>query len=138
MKRKIIIIALAVVGGALVLGVGLWRAHVAGKLKPAHFVIVRDLSDSVLSDCDCTAALVKRAFADSHAGNGSMVTVTGTGDANSAGEPKLLVSVPVPAIRNALEGRDAVIKQREKVTGDIKAECEKLKQTKVSPIFIAV
>ncbi|MFL6214537.1 MAG: hypothetical protein ACJ74J_11675 [Blastocatellia bacterium] len=138
MKRKIIIIALAVLGGAAILAIGLWRAHVAGKSKSAYFVIVRDLSDSVLSGCDCTAALVKRAFADPHAGNGSTVTVTGTGDASSAGEPKLVMSVPVPATRNALEDRDAAGKLREKVIGDIKAECEKLKQTKVSPIFIAI
>ncbi|HXG65139.1 MAG TPA: hypothetical protein VNO70_08520 [Blastocatellia bacterium] len=138
MKRRIVIITLAAIGSAVILVVGLWRAHVSGKSKPAHFVIVRDLSDSVLSDCDGTAALVRRAFADPHTGQGSTVTVTATGDAESAGEPRLLASVAVPATRNALEGRDAALKQQEKLVADLKAECDKRPQTKVSPIFIAV
>jgi len=138
MKRKIIMIALAVLGSAVILVIGLWRANVSGKSQAAHFVIVRDLSDSVLSGCGCTAALVKQSLGDPHAGSGSTVTVTATGNAETAGEPKLLASIPVPVTRNALEGRDAAPRLREKVATDIKAECDKRQQTKVSPIFIAV
>ena len=136
--KKFLIITLIGLGGAGILGLGLWRARVSVMSKPAHFVIVRDRSDSVLSGCDCTAALVRRAFADAHAGGGSTVTVTVTGGAESAGEPKLLTSLPVPTTRQALEGRDAPLRLREKVTGEIKAMCDQSKQTSVSPIFLAI
>ena len=137
-KRRIITITLIALGSIVLVAVGLWRLRVSGRAQAAHFVVVRDLSDSVLSGCDCTAALVTKALSDPHVGSGSTVTVTATGDAESAGEPKLLTSIPVPVTRNALEGREAALKLREKVAGDIKAECDKRQQTKTSPIFIAV
>lgn len=124
--------------GAVVVGVSFWHYQVAGKSHPAHSAIVRDRSDSVLNGCDCTVALAKRAFADPHTGAGSTIVVTVTGDAATANEPKMLSSIKVPVSRQALEGRDAVVQQREKMLADISAQCEKTAQTKVSPIFIAV
>lgn len=138
MNNNVKIILLMVICGAGVMGVGFWRYQVTEKSHPSHAVIVRDRSDSVLNGCDCTIALAKRAFADSHIGDGSTVTVTVTGDSVTANEPKLLSSIKVPLSRQVLEGRDAVVQQRQQILADISTECEKAGQTKVSPIFIAV
>lgn len=138
MKRQILTIALTTLGGMLVLGMGLWRLRTSDPSQIAHSVIVRDRSDSVKSGCDCTAALVKRSFVDANAGSGSTIVVTVTGDAASAGEPKLLTSGQVPTTRQALEGREAIPKLRAKMADDIKAACNKQPHTTVSPIFIAV
>lgn len=138
MSNNVKIILLMIVCGAGVMGTGFWRYQVAGKIHPSHAVIVRDRSDSVLNGCDCTIALVKRAFADPHIGAGSTITVTVTGDSATANEPKMLSSIKVPVSRQVLEGRDAVVQQREKLLSDLNTQCEKEVQTKVSPIFIAV
>lgn len=138
MSKNINIILLAILCGVMVLGVGFWRYKVAGKSKPSYAVIVRDRSDSVLSGCDCTAALAKRAFGNHQVGAGSTVTITVTGDATTAGEPKAIASVEVPVSRQVLEGRDAALQQRDKLLCDLKAQCEMAVQTKVSPIFIAI
>jgi hypothetical protein len=133
--KKTILLA---VSGAAILGVGFWRYSVSGKLRPTHSVIVRDRSDSVLSGCDCTAALSRRAFSDPRSGAGSTVTVTVTGDATTAGEPKMIAIVNVPITRQVLEGREASAQHKEKLLDDIKTACESIPQTKVSPILIAV
>jgi hypothetical protein len=132
------IVLLTTICLAAVIAVGLWRYHVAGKSRSAHAVIVRDRSDSVLGGCDCTAALITRAFSDPRTGAGSTVTITTTGDEASAGEPRLLASVEIPRNRQALEGRESAGQQRQKLIEDIKAKCEKIPQTKVSPILIAI
>ena len=138
MSNNVKIILLMIVCGAGVMGVGFWRYQVTSKSHPAHIVIVRDRSDSVLNNCDCTVALAKRAFADPHIGTGSTITVTVTGDPATANEPKMLSSIKVPVSRQVLEGRDAVAKQRGELLSDLNTQCEKEAQTKVSPIFIAV
>ncbi|HJQ69592.1 MAG TPA: hypothetical protein VKA70_11500 [Blastocatellia bacterium] len=138
MSKNLKIIILLLICSAAVIGVGFWRYSVAGKSKAAHSVIIRDRSDSVPSGCDCTQALSGRAFSDPQNGAGSTVTVTVTGDATTAGEPKLVASVEVPSTRQVLEGRGASVQQKEKLLDDIKTACENMPQTKVSPILIAV
>lgn len=138
MSKNLKITILLLICSAAVIGVGFWRYSVAGKSKAAHSVIIRDRSNSVPSSCDCTQALSKRAFSDPQIGAGSTVTVTVTGDATTAGEPKLVASVEVPSTRQVLEGRGASVQQKEKMLDDIKLACESMPQTKVSPILIAV
>ena len=138
MSKSTKIILLAIVCSGVVLGVGFWRYSVAGKSRPAHSVIIRDRSDSVLNGCDCTQALSRRAFSDPRNGAGSTVTVTVTGDATTASEPKMIASTEVPTTRQVLEGREASVQQKKKMLDDIKIACESIPQTKVSPILIAV
>src|SRR5215212_502324 len=138
MSKNIKIALLAGLCGLVVLAVGAWRYEVAGTSRPAHAVIIRDRSDSVLSGCDCTVALVRRALAGPHIQAGSTIAVTITGDQSTANEPSLLSSVEVPITRQVLEGRNAADRQREKLVEDIKMRCEKIAQTKVSPILAAI
>jgi hypothetical protein len=138
MSKNIKIALLAGLCALVVLAVGAWRYEVAGTSRAAHAVIIRDRSDSVLSGCDCTAALVRRAFAGPHIQAGSTIAVTVTGDQSTASEPSLLSSVEVPITRQVLEGRDAADRQREKLIEGIKMQCEKIAQTKVSPVFVAL
>src|SRR5262245_17288221 len=76
-------VILALVGAFGVLGVGLWRYQARGQSDPAHAVIIRDRSDSVLTNCDCTRALVSRALAAPRMGGGSTLTVMVTGDSST-------------------------------------------------------
>jgi hypothetical protein len=138
MSKNLKIIILLLICSGAVIGVGLWRYSVAGKSKAAHSVIVRDRSDSVLSGCNCTQALSRRAFSDPQNGAGSTITVTVTGDATTAGEPKMVASIEVPTTRQVLEGRQASTQHKEKLLDDIKTACESIPQAKVSPILIAV
>ncbi|MGH9825724.1 MAG: hypothetical protein ACREDR_21050 [Blastocatellia bacterium] len=124
--------------GAVLFGLVAWHFLFAKRLQAAHAVIVRDSSDSVRSGCDCTAALVKRAFTDPHIEPGSTVTVTLTGDASTANEPRLLASLTVPTTRQVMDGRDAAVRQRDKLIDDIKTQCEKAPSTTVSPIFLSL
>jgi hypothetical protein len=116
----------------------MWRYLVASRVRPAHAAVVRDRSESVISGCDCTAALVKRALDSPGIGAGSTVTVTVTGDESTAGEPRLLASLKVPVNRRVLEGRSAALKEREELLESVKTLCEELPQTKTSPIFRAI
>lgn len=138
MNNKIRVTLLGVLVGAAVLGLGLWRYQVASQARSAHAAVVRDPSESVLGGCDCIAALVKRALAAPGIGDGSTIAVMATGDESTASEPRLLTSLDVPSNRRALEGRNAVARQREELLSNIKNQCEQLPRTKTSPIFRAI
>jgi len=138
MSKNKKIVLLFTVCGLAVLGAGFWRYKIAKKSHPTHTVVVRDRSDSVSGGCNCTTELIKRAFSDPEAGTGSTVTVTVTGDETSASEPQLLASIQIPQNRQVLEGRESGEQKRQKLIEDIKAQCENIAQTKVSPISIAI
>jgi hypothetical protein len=134
-KIKVILIAVCT---ALLLAVGLWRYKAVGKSQAAHGVIVRDRSDSVIKGCDCTSALVRRALAATQIVAGSTIAVMATGDGTTANESILIKSFDVPVRRQVLEGRGAASQQQAKLIEDVKAQCEKLSQTNVSPIYVAI
>lgn len=116
----------------------LWHYVVAGKTHPTHSVVLRDPSASVRSGCDCTSALITRAFTDPKVGPGSTVTFTITGDASTANEARVIASVEVPTSRQVMQGREGAAKQRDKLISEINADCAKVVPTKSSPIFLAL
>ena len=129
---------LAIGSVCLLAGLFLWHYVGAGKTHPTHAVILRDPSDSVRSGCDCTTALIKRAFADPNIALGSTVTLTVTGDLSTANEPQMLASVEVPTTRQVMHGREATATQRDKLIEQINGACQKAIRTKSSPIFLAL
>ncbi len=135
MNKKSIIITLLVLASAAFI---VWRIIEGGKKKVGHAVVLRDRSDSTASDCDCTKDLAAFALKDINIEKGSTVTVTVTGDAETANEPEKMLSFEVPVNRQVLEGQNAMAAKRDKLLQEVKSQCEKMRPTTVSPIFIAV
>src|SRR4029450_9769469 len=114
------------------------RYETNAPVQPAHAVIARDRSDSVLSDCGCTEALAKKVLDDSNMGRGSTVTVVASGDESTADEPVLVGSSDVPTTRRVVECRAPTPRKQEALLADQKPKCEPLPVTKRSPIALLI
>jgi len=123
---------------AAALAAGLYHFKTRANVQPGHAVIARDRSDSVLSDCGCTGALMKKALDNPNIGRGSTVTVIAGGDESTADEPMLVGNFDAPTTRRVIEGRDATRRKEEALLADLKTKCEALPVTKRSPIALLI
>jgi hypothetical protein len=136
--NNIVKITLVLLASAAVLAGSIYHYKTSATLQPSHAVIGRDRSDSVLSDCGCTVALMKKSFNGAHLGRGSTVTVVASGDESTADEPVLIGSFDVPTTRQVIEGRDATQRKQEALLENLKSKCEALPGTKRSPIVLLI
>jgi hypothetical protein len=129
-----IAILTALAGG----GTALYYYRVGVAVPPASGATVRDRSESVLSGCDCTTALARRALRERSVGKGSTLTMITTGDRLTADEPVLIARYDVPSTRQSIEGRAATLRKQEALLADLQGKCEKLAVTNRSPILLAI
>lgn len=135
---SIVKITLALLASAAALAAGIYHYKTSATVQTVHAVIARDRSDSVLSDCGCTEALLKKALAAPNMTKASTVTVVASGDESTADEPVLVGSFNVPTTRRVIEGRDATHRKQETLLADLKTKCEALPVTKRSPIVLLI
>src|SRR5258707_827691 len=135
---RIVKITLILVVSAAALAAGIFYYVTTATVQPPQAVIARDRSDSVLSDCGCTEALLKKALDAPNMGRGSTVTVITSGDESTADEPLLVGSFDTPISRRVIEGRDSARRKKEVLLADLKAKCESLPITKRSPIALLI
>jgi len=136
--KTIILTLLAFLTTLAAVGVGLYYYRVRAAAPAASGVVIRDRSDSVTSGCGCTTTLAKQALRDRNLTKGSMLTVIATGDRATADEPTLIAGYDVPATRQAIEGRNAMLRKRQELLTDLQSKCEQLSVTDRSPIVLAV
>jgi len=105
---------------------------------PPSGVIVRDRSDSVISDCTSTTALARRALQGGVLVKNSRLTIIATGDQATADEPVMIADYNVPSSRSAIEGRHATARKQQEVLADLRGKCEQLPVTTRSPIVLAM
>jgi hypothetical protein len=136
--NNIVKITLVLLASAAALAAGIYHYKTSATVQPSHAVIARDRSDSVLTDCGCTEALMKKALDASNMGRGSTVTVIASGDESTADEPVLVGSFDVPTTRQVIEGRGAKRRKQEALLAVLKTKCEALSVTKRSPIALLI
>jgi hypothetical protein len=135
-KRKLLFVI--AISAAAVIGLGFWRWSAARSATAAHFVIVKDPSKSVVTDDNCTISLARLALTSPSVRKGSTLTVTATGDAASANEPRMIATYDVPMNRRVLEGRGAEETKREQLLTDLAAKCKNVTKTETSPIYLGI
>jgi hypothetical protein len=131
-------VTLILVVSVTALAAGIFYYVTSATVQPPHAIIARDRSDSVLSDCGCTEALLNKALAAPNIGRGSTVTVVTSGDESSADEPLLVGSFDAPVSRRVIEGRDSARRKKEALLADLKTKCQSLPITKRSPIALLI
>lgn len=136
--NNIVKITLALLASAAALAAGIYHYKTSAKVVPANAVVARDHSDSVLSDCECTLALVKKALSGPNMGRGSNITVIASGDKSTADEPLLVGTYDVPTTRRVIEGRSATQQKQEAMLADVRSKCKSLSVTKRSPIVLLI
>jgi hypothetical protein len=132
-----IMLALLILGSVGIVAVVGFMRYGAATTRPAHVEIVRDRSDSILSDCNSTASLGKKALADPHMTKGSTVSISFTGDETTAFEPVQGATYEFPVVRKVMDGRGETDKKQEGMLADLRSKCEAAKQTTASPILLA-
>jgi hypothetical protein len=135
--RSRIMLALLIIGSVGIVAVVGFMRYGAATSRPAHVEIVRDRSDSILSDCNSTTSLGKRAFTDAHMSKGSTVSISFTGDETTAFEPIAGATYDFPVVRKVMDGQSEAAKKQEGMLADLRSKCEAAKRTTVSPILLA-
>jgi hypothetical protein len=136
--KTIILTVLTVLTTLLAGGSAFYYYRVRTAVPPANGDVVRDVSESVLSDCDCTTAMVRQAFKQRNLIKGSKLTVIATGDRSTADEPVSVASYDAPSTRQAIEGRRSIRRKHDALLQDLHQKCEQLPKTKRSPIVLAI
>ncbi|MFN2512717.1 MAG: hypothetical protein ABR568_15010 [Pyrinomonadaceae bacterium] len=136
--NSIVKITLVVLGCAAAPAVVIYHYRTNATTLPAHAVIARDRSESVLTDCRCTEALVEEALKVPNMGRGSKLTIIANGDKPTADEPLLIGSYNVPTSRRVVEGRNATQHKQDALLADVKSKCESLPVTTRSPIVLMI
>lgn len=134
-KLKILLIAPAVI---CLTAFVWWRYDAAKNKHTAHGVIIRDRSGSSLNGCDCTASLADRLIALPGMGERSTLTILATGNQASMYEPVFVAKHELPQNRSVIEGRADYVQKTKKIVADVRAECERITPTEVSPVFFAI
>jgi len=136
--NNIVKVTIAILASAVALAVGVHHYKTSARVEPAHMTIARDRSDSILSDCGCTEALMSKALGAPNMGLGSTVTVIASGDETTADEPVLVAAFDVPTTRNVIEGRNGKNRKQEALLPELRTKCEALPVTKRSPIALLI
>ncbi len=106
--------------------------------SPAHIVIVVDRSKSITHRCSSLSGLVSRSLSLPNINKKSTITILGTGDPGTAFEPVLISSFQVPGNNKILEGKDKAKKARQDILHKVNKDCQQLKKTDYSPIYLSV
>lgn len=107
-------------------------------LRARQEALLIDTSDSRSCDCDQVSTAARTALTGPVMGNGSKLWLFVTGDQSTAEEPILIGAYPAPYTRRVMEGREFTERQLRDKLDQIKAACSKFRQTKRSPIYLAI
>jgi hypothetical protein len=115
-----------------------WRIiEVFGK-RVNHTAILRDVSDSITADCECTKALGERALKEPGRSGESKIWLFATGDQSSDNGPVVKGEFKVPDSKNVMEGKGKVEQERQKVLTELGNKCREMKLTNQSPLYLGV
>jgi hypothetical protein len=114
-----------------------WRIDAVRHFPPpAHSVVAGDHSDSSACGCEGLTALVKSELEDARYQRGSTISVMLTGSAETSNEPVSLGTYSVPIIRNQIEGRSGVDKERKAIIDLVRRRCKETSVAQSSPIYL--
>lgn len=136
-KYKALVLIVACAGA---LGFMLWRVQVGGGTSRPHYynVILGDPSDSKDNLCGSLTRLAEQAVAASDTGGDFDLVFYRLGDASSANAPVLVDRYHHSASDRSVESKNKPLQKRLALVEEVRARCEQLPTTDVSPVFQGV
>jgi hypothetical protein len=133
MKHPLVMLISACLASVSFVG---WRMHAMRNHTVNHFGLVQDPSLSFTGGCPSVVGTAGEVLRDPGASADSTLTVLALGDQSTANEPRRLATYTIPTSRKVIEGRGAAVEREERLLQDLRARCESVRPTLVSPIYL--
>jgi hypothetical protein len=135
MKNPVVILISACVATVSFVG---WRAHTMRSQIVNQFAEVQDPSLSFTGGCASMVGSAEAVLRDPNLSAKSTLTVLVLGDDSTAREPRRLATYSIPASRKVIEGKRATVGRQGILLQDLWTQCESVRPTSISPIFLGV
>jgi hypothetical protein len=135
MKHPFVILISACVATVGFVG---WRMHTMRSHMVNQFEEVQDPSLSFTGGCGSMVGSAEAVLRNPNVSAQSTLTVLVLGDDSTAREPRRLATYAIPTSRKVIEGKRANVERQASLLQDLRARCESVRPTSVSPIFLGV
>ena len=135
MKHPLVILISACLASVSFVG---WRMHAMRNHTVNHYELVQDPSRSYTGGCASIVGTAEGGLRDPGVSADSTLTVLALGDQSTANEPRRLAAYTIPTARKVIEGRRAAVERENRLLQDLRARCESVRPTPVSPIYLGV
>jgi hypothetical protein len=126
------------IGGIALVVLCTWRYGVVKSQGISHGLIISDSSLSTEEPCNCLSNLTEEALANPILSKESTLTITATGDEETANESIVVTTINAPFQQGIFSNPKKVAQLREQQISKVVAQCQEQKRTNASPIYQAI